>query len=139
MPLDAGSISVAAKSPRDEQQQQFPPPPKVYLSSWREILAVLSTETDKVQIAKVRTAHKNFRGPIIMPKQGGQPKVVKAELLNWWEKLGDRYREAATESESLLADRSATVENQFCLGRGDHEEAVVPEIAGRVKRRRALA
>ena len=99
-------------------------------------MAVLSTETDKVPIAKVRAAHKTIPGPIVMPKQGGQPKVVKAELLNWWEKLGDRYRELAAARDSVLADRSTTLENQYALGRGEHTETVITEIAGRVKRRR---
>ena len=118
-------------------EQQPPNPPKVYLSSWREILAALSTEKDKVSVRQVRAAHKLVPGPIILPTQGGQPMpVVKADLLIWWSGLEDRYRELATARDSLLADRSATLENQFDLGRGEHQETVVPEIAGSVKGRR---
>ena len=128
------SPSVAAKPQNGEQQP--PNVPKDYLSSWREILDALGKANNTTEQRRVRDAHAKFPGPIIMPTHGGQPKVVKGDLLVWWNGLEDRYREEATERDSVRADRSATVENQFDLGRGDHEETVVPEIAGRVKRRR---
>lgn len=129
------TIPRASDCPSPRTEEKFPSP-KVYLNSWSQITDALSTETDKVEIAKVRAAHVNFQGPIVMPTQGGQPKVVKAELLAWWNGLEDLYRKEAAERGSHLVDRSATVENQFDRGRGEHEETIVPEIAGRVKRRR---
>ena len=128
----SASAVIFAKPPDGEPV----PLPKVYLSSWRDILDALSTETDKVAKTAVRAAHEKFSGPIVMPRQGGQPRVVKADLLVWWNSLEDRYREELEERDSQLADHSATVQNQFDRGRGGHEETVVPAIAGRVKRRR---
>ena len=122
------------KTPDGEQQP--PNAPKIYLSSWRELLDALGKDNNTTEQRHVRAAHKKFPGPIIMPTHGGQPTVVKTDLLVWWNGLEDRYREEATVRDSLLADRSATLENQFDLGRGEHTETVVPDIAGRVKRRR---
>ena len=128
------SAFVTAKTPDGEQQPLNAP--KVYLSSWRELLDALGKDNNTTERRHVRAAHKKFPGPIIMPTHGGQPTVVKTDLLVWWNGLEDRYREEATVRDSLLADRSATLENQFDLGRGEHTETVVPDIAGRVKRRR---
>ncbi len=125
---------VIGKTPDGEQQP--PNAPKVYLSSWRELLDALGKDNNTTEQRRVRAAHKKFPGPIIMPTHGGQPTVVKTDLLVWWNGLEDRYHEEATVRDSLLADRSATLENQFDLGRGEHTETVVPDIAGRVKRRR---
>ncbi len=140
VPTDAGSISVAAKPADDVKQPPFALPPKFYLSGWREILDALGLDNDKTNQSRVRKAHKTVPGPIIMPTKGGQPTpVVKHDLLDWWNGLDDRYRELAAKRDSLHADRSATLENQFDLGRGEHTETVVTEIAGRVKRRRGSA
>lgn len=137
-PATADDHALApAKTPADEQHPSDVP--KVYLLSWREILNVLNLKNDKTSQGRVRNAHKSFPGPIIMPNPGGQPKVLKADLLIWWNGLEDRFREDATKRDSLLVDRSATVENQFDRGRGEHTETVVPEIGGRVKGRRGSA
>lgn len=126
---------ATAKTPDGEQHPTDAP--KVYLSGWLEILDALNLKNDKTNQGRVRKAHKTVPGPIIMPTQGGQPTpVVKADLLLWWNGLEERYREIATERDSRLVDRSATVRDQFDRGRGEHEETVVPEIAGHVKRRR---
>lgn len=125
--------------PGDCLTVSVPDVPKVYLSGWREILDALGKDNNKIERRRVRDAHEKFPGPIIMPTQGGQPKVVKADLLVWWNELEDRYREDATARDSLLVDRSATVENQFDLGRDEHQETVVDGIAGHIKRRRGSA
>ena len=136
---DGTTDDPAFAVPNTSREQKLPGVPKVYLSSWREILDALNKDNNSNEQRRVREAHARFPGPIIMPAQGGQPKVVKADLLVWWNGLEECYRDEVAERDSLLTDRSATVENQFDLGCGDHTETVVPEIDGRVKRRRGSA
>lgn len=112
------------------------PNPKEYLRSWAEILDALDLKNNRTNKDRVRNTNKNFEGPIILPAQGGQPKVAKAGLLSWWNGLEKRFRDEAGERSAGLSDHSATVFNQYEQGRGEHSETVVPDISGHVKHRR---
>ena len=39
----------------------------------------------------MKSLNKKYAGPIIRPKQGAQPKVDEAELLEWWNGLGQKF------------------------------------------------
>jgi len=120
----------------DDRQPSNTMTPKKYLQSWREILDALGMDNNTTEQRRVREANERYSGPIIMPAQGGQPKVVQLELIAWWNGLEDRYRADAAERDAALSDSAATVAQQYEQGRGEHSEIVVPDIEGHVKRRR---
>ncbi len=128
-PIRTGEFIAASKTSTPEK-------PKVYLNSWAEILNALGLKDERASRDRIRKANKNFAGPIILPGQGGQPKVVEAELRVWWEGLEDNYKAEADERAAAFSNQSATVSNQFDQGREGHSETLVPEIGGHVKPRR---
>jgi hypothetical protein len=103
-------------------------PPKVYLTNWGTILQALGKRDNKKERMQVRKLHEFHPGPIKMPGQGGQPKVEKSKLLEWWDGLEKRF----WESEQKERDTTATVDSQHSYGRTG---TVAPEIAGEVKKR----
>jgi hypothetical protein len=100
-----------------------------YLVSWREILDALSMKNNKDNQRKVRGLHDGYGSPILMPPQGGQPKVVKTKLLDWWHGLERRFEE----EQQREADRRETVKETYNYGR---DGRVVPGIQGHIKRPR---
>ena len=103
--------------------------PAKYLTSWREILVALDKHNNKEEREKVRHLNTQYTGPIVIPKQGAQPKVNKAKLIEWWDDLEAQW--AAGYSRSR--DAKPTAEAQHNYGASG---AVVPEIGGGVKKRR---
>ena len=80
--------------------------PRQYLTNWREILVALGMKDNKEDKAKVRAIHKKDPdSPIIVTKQGAQPKVEKAKLLAWWNGLEEKYQE----DQRRERDKKATV------------------------------
>jgi hypothetical protein len=107
-----------------------PGPPKQYLSNWREILDALKLPNNAESKNKVRGLVASYNGPIVLPSRGGQPKVEKTKLIEWWNELDDRF----AESDQRLRDRDATVAATHNYGR---DATVAPNIGGSIKRRRA--
>lgn len=104
-----------------------PAEPKVYLTSWREILDALSlTPHQKDKVAKL---NKDFDGPIVVEKQGAQPRVERSTLLAWYNGLEARFQEVRQRHR----DRQATTAGGYSYGK---EGTVVQEISGSVKKRR---
>lgn len=101
--------------------------PKTYLTSWAEILDALGLKKD--QRGKVAKFNKDFDGPIVVEKQGAQPRVELSTLLAWYNGLEARFHELSQRQR----DRQATIADQYSYG---SEGTVVPEISGAVKRRR---
>lgn len=104
-----------------------PAEPKVYLTSWREILDALGLKPD--QRGKVAKLNKDFDGPIVIAKQGSQPTVERGKLLAWWNGLEDRLQEL----QQRRRDAQATISDQHPYG---EDGTIVPEISGSVERRR---
>ncbi|MEM6778220.1 MAG: hypothetical protein AAF670_11240 [Planctomycetota bacterium] len=105
------------------------PVPKEYLDGWREILTAIGKTNNSSNKESVRRLNDNYEGPIPNLGQGKKPFVEKRELIDWWNKLEEM---AEAKSKSAL-DKDATVEASHAYGR---EDEVVPEISGRVKKRR---
>jgi len=87
----------------DQGARDVTPTPVQYLISWREILIALGVKNNKEDQAKVRNLNKNFAGPIITPKQGAQPKVDRAKLIEWWNGLEQKFRDSGQRRESTDA------------------------------------
>jgi hypothetical protein len=121
----AGYPSQAVEGGMTEQ----PSPPVRYLWNWREILDALGMVHDDENIRRVREANLQYDGPIILPRKGGRPKVVAAELLKWWNELLEIFRESAQRE----ADTDATLQDRHDYGR---HGTVLPNIGGHVKKRR---
>jgi hypothetical protein len=120
--LEAGpTTTTTAPSP--------PTKPAAYLWSWQEILDCLGLKNNKQKRDLVRKLNDSWEGPIILPKQGGQPVVIKEELRQWWNDL-KRHIEEKNQKD---VDTRATVEAQHGYGK---DGVVVPEIGGHVKKRR---
>jgi hypothetical protein len=113
--------ALAAQS----QGKQTPPE---YLTCWREILGALHLANNSTNQAKVRNFIKHYGGPIKLPQKGGQPKVTKDKLLEWWNQLETRW---STSGEGM--NSAATLEDQHNYGKTG---TVVPQISGHVKKRR---
>ncbi|MFH1266903.1 MAG: hypothetical protein ABIK89_14335 [Planctomycetota bacterium] len=121
---------VKASSTATPPQTADLPPPKIYCMSWREILDALELKNDPANRSRLRSLNDMHDGPMMFLSQGGQPKVERSQLIEWWNRLEDRFHE----STARKGDRKATVAAQHNYGR---DEIVVPDIAGSVKRRRA--
>ncbi len=110
--------------------QGEPPKPIHWLLNWHEILGVLDWgkkgKEGRRQIARLNEAHE---GPIIFTGRGGQPKVGKAELIEWWNRLRDKFEAV----EKKKYDARSTVDDRHAYGR---DGEVFPEISGHIKRRR---
>jgi hypothetical protein len=103
--------------------------PRTYLFSWQQILFAVGMTNDDETRGRVAKLNGEYDGPIILPKQGGQPKVEKAQLLKWWNSLEQRFRELSQREE----DSRATVADQYEYGK---DGTVVPGVSGGVKKRR---
>jgi hypothetical protein len=132
-PLDAGALAAMENHDGSAPQAvmaQAPAPqhtPNQYLMSWREILDALEMKNNPENQRRVREANQRFEGPIALPKKGGQPRVNKATLLTWWNRLEIKFM---TQGEGN--NTQATVEAQHAYGR---EGTVVPDISGHVLKR----
>jgi hypothetical protein len=102
--------------------------PAKYLLSWPEILLALDLDNNDLNRDRVKRMNDLYRGPIILPDQGGQPKVNKAKLIEWWNGLEILWM---TQANPEGAQASAANRHNF----GKTGEAV-PEIGGGVKKRR---
>ncbi len=126
-PLISDAIKdEAAKVPRDTKAIEV----KSYLTDWRAILVALQYKDNRENQRKVRKLNKDYAGPIIIGQKGAQPKVEKAELLEWWNGLERQWQD----SQQRQRDAKATVSNQHDFGRTG---TVVPDIAGGVQKRRS--
>ncbi|MCG2685354.1 MAG: hypothetical protein L6306_17255 [Planctomycetales bacterium] len=107
--------------------------PCQYLTSWREIVIALGMKDNQEDKGKVKTlSTKDPDCPIIIPKQGAQPKVKKVKLLAWWNGLEQKFQEA----QQRERNKRATVAAQYSFSRNG---TVAPGIAGGVKRPRKPA
>lgn len=128
----AAAVRAAADgtTPTADQDQAvgtIPAEPKVYLTSWTEILSFLEMIPDKKRwLVK---ANERYDGPIIPGEQGEQPFCECGELRRWYGSLAERLRQI----QQHKRDRQATVADKYKYGR---DGTVVPEISGAVKKRR---
>jgi len=115
---------VAAETPKT------PDVPKEYLLNWRAILDALGLKSH--QQRKLSQLNQRFSGPIPKAVKGGQPKVAKAKLVEWWNGLETSFSDLQERRES----RRASVTEEYPFGR---DGIVKPGIVGAVKRRRNIA
>jgi hypothetical protein len=109
--------------------QGEPPKPIHWLLNWREILDALEWKNDEEGRRQIARLNKVHHGPIISTGRGGQPKVGKAELIEWWNRLRDKFEAI----EKKNSDAQLTVEDRYDYSR---DGEVFPEISGHIKRRR---
>ena len=119
---------------------------KVYLHGWGEILGVLTIDNNSMNQRRIRELSERFPGPIFFFGQGGQPKVVKGDLIVWHNGLEERFRNESSQREDAYAqadsDQAATVAGQYQHGKGGPDgqgTTVVPELGGHVRDRRATS
>jgi hypothetical protein len=111
------------------QPEDIPLVPKVYLTGWAAILDAVGETNDRQRRDRIKQWHEKFGGPIIMPGRGGQPTVVKAELLAWWDRLALRLQELSNRSEG----KRQTAAEQYQRGK---RATVNPGIGGHTKKRK---
>lgn len=123
-----------------------PPTVKVYLHGWGEILNSLTLDNNSTNQRRIRELSERFQGPIILPGQGGQPKVVKDDLIVWYNGLEEKFRNESSQRENAnaqaAADQAATLAGQYQHGKGGPDgqgTTVVPELGGHVRDRRATS
>jgi len=122
--------SDRSKAPEEERSEAAQlPRPKQYLFGWPEILDALGRKDSKEERARIKRLNELHVGPIITPGKGGQPKVDKVTLLEWWNGLEERFAEVA----QRRADAQATIQAGHEYGR---DGRVLPDISGDEKRRR---
>jgi len=109
--------------------QGEPPKPIHWLLNWREILDALEWKNDEEGRRQIARLNKVHHGPIVSTGRGGQPKVGKAKLIEWWNGLRDKFEAG----EKKKSDVRSTVEDRHAYGR---DGEVFPEISGHIKRRR---
>ena len=87
--------------------------PRQYLTSWRAILVALGMKSNAEDRERVRHLNATYEGPILIPKQGAQPKVDKAKLVEWWNGLEAQW----TTGRQPGRDAQPTIEAQYSYGR----------------------
>lgn len=111
------------------QPAKPPDAPVKYLTKWPEILIALGMKNNNEDRGRVKHANSQYNGPIVIPKQGAQPKVNKAKLIEWWNGLEAQWNTGYQRGR----DAKPTADAQHPYGRGG---TVAPEISGGVKKRR---
>ncbi|MCC7424472.1 MAG: hypothetical protein IT428_29750 [Planctomycetaceae bacterium] len=104
--------------------------PKTYHRSWRAILHRLEMKYDETGRRQVADLNRRFDGPITNLGKGSQPVVEDSRLIEWWNGLELRFQEL----DDRTRDKAATVETQYL--HGPQGEIVVPEINGKMKRKK---
>lgn len=123
---EASKLSVMAQE-RAKEPPRVLQDPKGYLFGWREILDALNLKNDqKDRVARLNSENE---GPIIIGKKGSPPKVVKAKLLDWWNRLEILFEDQANQQRGKAMEGAA----QHDYGR---EGRVAHEISGGVKKKR---
>jgi hypothetical protein len=102
--------------------------PRTYLTNWREIMDCLHQINNDEKRRFVTEMNRIYGGPIKLPSRGGQPKVDKAKLLEWWNGLESQW-----ETQGRGENAAGSVEEQYKYGKN---ETVVPEIRGHVQKRK---
>jgi hypothetical protein len=120
---------LAGNSKRCGKQERTPAAPVQYLTNWREILVALGMKSNKEDREKVRNLNVQYGGPIVIPRQGAQPKVDKAKLVAWWNGLEAQW----TVGYQRARDAKPTTDAQHPYGRNG---TLAPEISGGVRKRR---
>ncbi len=108
--------------------------PNEYLIGWREILNAVGRPSNSQE--QVRRLNTKFDGPIILPGQGGQPKVEKTRLIEWWNRLDNLWEEQDNEESAREEGRTAATSDQYTSGTSRHSRTEIPEIKGHAKRSR---
>jgi hypothetical protein len=103
--------------------------PKKYLKNWNEILDCLEQKNNDENKRFVASMNEQYDGPIKLPGRGGQPKVEKTKLIEWWNHLETLW---ATQGQGRNTE--TTVDSNYQFGK---RETVFPEINGHVKKRQS--
>jgi hypothetical protein len=111
------------------QSREQPAEPKTFLWNWKEILDAVGVKDNTESRRQVRRLNDEFDGPIVVTKSGSRPRVDKAKLVTWWNRLDDLHLELQQQAR----DKRATVADSYNYG---SEGTVVPDLAGAVKKRR---
>jgi hypothetical protein len=98
------------------------------LFGWPEILDAIKRPNDET--GRMKQLNAKFGGPIVT-RQGGEPLVERAELINWWNSLQNRV----AESQRRRTDASATLADSHPYGK--RGATVLPGIGGQIKTRRS--
>jgi hypothetical protein len=111
-----------------------------YLMNWPDILNEVGLKNTDEDRRTLRALNDKYKGPIIMPRRGGRPKVDRGKLRPWWNGLESRWvqeEQGRRDSEEAKGqrgrDRKETTRERHNYGRNGE---VVPGIAGHVKPRR---
>jgi hypothetical protein len=132
---ETASDRVPVESPRAELTTQkasevaILPKPKEYLVNWREIIDCLKKKFNAETKRQLADMNRKFDGPIKLPGQGGQPRVDKAKLLDWWNNLEIKWL-----TQGSGENATATVSEQYQHGKKG--ESVIPDIAGHELKKR---
>jgi hypothetical protein len=121
-----------------EGEQQKPDVPFVPLTSWGDIIAALNEphgkgvwKNDDTTRNKIKKLNQEYAGPIVMPeRQGGQPRVAKDALMNWWNSMSERFDNRTEETKQDAESAKVTTSNTHNYGATG---TVVPGIGGHIK------
>ena len=94
------------------------------------VLDAVGVQDDTSTRRQIVKYNKDYDGPIIVQKQGSQPRVEKTKLIDWWNGPESRWEEVKQRER----DKTETVKAQHDYGR---DGTVLPEIGGHVRRRRS--
>lgn len=114
---------------RDKNATRQNEQPAEYLFSWLEILDCLNLPNDEETRRRVSRLNQEHNGPIIVTGKGGQPKVEKSKLIEWWNRLEILWKDRANQE----AGKKMSGEAQHNYGASG---TAAPEVGGGVKKRR---
>ena len=130
--VNGNSPAATAETEHQGARPASPRPelaPVKLLANWREILIALGMKFSTEDKQKVLRLNKTYSGPIVIPGQGKQPLVDKAQLLEWYNGLAAKFNA----EQERKRDAQATVSVGHEYGR---DGEVTPDLAGGVKKRR---
>jgi hypothetical protein len=103
------------------------------LFGWQEILDIVIRPSERAERDRIKRLNESTNGPIQFPKRGGQPNVVKFELVAWWNAQMQTHHDSAEEAARKAKELSLNMDSTHNYGR---DGTVITEIAGSEKKRR---
>ena len=133
-PEVAGGTNTEPADDGEDRPKETPVEANEVLFGWSEILTAVKRPEERKERERIKRLNDDSDGPIHFPQgQGTQPEAAKADLIHWWNKRENAYRDSVDESARKDAELAANMQAEHNYGRAG---TVLPEISGSKRSRK---